>query len=338
VELERVRDARHARRQLERQEQYLAALRRALRLAKDLRVPPGDELQRLITAGEGLRARFAGQSGLLMPSRRRATPGAHEAAHDCLIFLDECGAHSVDAPDTFPIFTLAAVIVTRRHYEDVLDLQWRAWKATNLGFADAPVHEPDVRGQEGRFAGPAGQPIVDSLGECLADAAFHVVACAIDRPAVKAAATPLDATLPDHMYLMALDMLFERIVLMLDHTYRGGRAEVMAESRGPREDALLQYEFARLQLDGTSYIGDAFFRKCLHPGISFRSKDQHCTGLQLADLVARPVAEKVGNPTSTPARWPEIREKLCPGTETKHSILGLKVFPWNEQYEDLWKS
>lgn len=348
-ELERHRDARHARRQLEKQDQYLALLRRALRIATDLREPP-PVLKELITAGEGLRARFAGLSGLIMPSRRRATPGASSSARDCLIFLDECGAHSANASDAFPVFTLAAVIVSKGEYDSILELSWRLWKATNLLSADVLVHEPDVRKREKGFAGDTGEDVVRSLGEFLAQANFQIVACAIDRPSFRGGmdAPDLDKTLPENMYLMAMDMLFERIVLLLDRDHRGGRAEVVAESRGAREDAVLQYEFARLHLDGTAYIGDAFFRArvlfagtditCLHPGITFLGKSRNSAGLQLADLVARPIAEKVADPTRTPERWPEARGKLCTGQETKHSILGLKVFPWDDKYEGLWKS
>jgi hypothetical protein len=138
---------------------------------------------------------------------------------------------------------------------------------------------------------------------------------------------------------MSLDFLFERIVMVLDTRFKGGKAKVIAESRGPKEDALLQYEFARLHLEGTSYISAAWFRQQLHPGIHFEAKGgTYATGLQLADLAARPVAEKVANVAGQPDRWPEIRHKLCPGIETKNSILGLKILPWDPIFTDLWKS
>jgi hypothetical protein len=221
-----------------------------------------------------------------------------------------------------------------------LDPQWRGWKATNLGSGDASIHEPDVRKREGPFAGQRGAAVVNSLADFLKGAEFDVVACAINRVEYRKVAfpDPLDATLPDHMYLFAMDVLFERIAMVLDKMFAGGRAEVIVESRGPREDALLQYEFARLHLDGTSYIGDAFFRSRLRPGITFLGKTQNCTGLQLADLVARPISEKVADPIVTPERWSEVRTKLSQGKETKHSILGLKIAPWNETYEALWES
>ena len=61
-------------------------------------------------------------------------------------------------------------------------------------------------------------------------------------------------------------------------------------------------------------------------------------GLEVADLFCRPCAEKVLDPQSTPDRWPEFRDKLCTGIETAHAPLGIKVFPWSEEYEGFWAS
>jgi hypothetical protein len=57
----------------------------------------------------------------------------------------------------------------------------------------------------------------------------------------------------------------------------------------------------------------------------------------MADLLGRPVAEKVLSPDSDPPRWPEFRAKLCPGHETKNSVIGLKVVPWDEAFAGMWK-
>ena len=43
-------------------------------------------------------------------------------------------------------------------------------------------------------------------------------------------------------------------------------------------------------------------------------------------------------PKGEPDRWTVFRDKLCPGHETKNSIVGLKVVPWRDDYRDLWKS
>ena len=126
--------------------------------------------------------------------------------------------------------------------------------------------------------------------------------------------------------------------MILESQFNCASAHIIAEARGSREDALLQYEYVRLLLDGTSYISPSWFRQQLTPAIEFRTKEDNCSGLQIADLLARPCGEKIINNLSTPDRWPEFREKLCLGQETAHSILGLKIVPWHERYIDIWKS
>ena len=169
---------------------------------------------------------------------------------------------------------------------------------------------------------------------------FHLIACVLHRSDYRAdyGDHAMDPSLPNHLYMMMMDFLMERVAIALETQFGGMKAEVVAEGRGAKEDALLQYEYARLHLEGTSYISPAWFRHALTPGITFEGKDSNDSGLQLADLAARPCGEKVIDPTSTPDRWPQFRDKLCPGKETQHSILGIKIVPWTERYEGLWKS
>jgi hypothetical protein len=338
ADLEQSRDARIARIQIERQDEYVALLRRAAALRTEAGQTT-EVVDVLIEAGQSEQRRLMERIGGRIFPRKRPTGRHPSAADSCLVFLDECGSHTLGATDAFPVFGLVGVVVREADWPD-LDLKWREWKETNLGSKDEIVHEPDVRHGDWPFGGPGRATVLSNLRVVLAELDYSVVAIAIRRSeyAALVGSGPLDESLPAHVYLMSLDFLFERVVMVLDSTFNGGRARVVAESRGPKEDALLQYEFARLHLHGTSYISPAWFRQQLHPGITFESKGgKHSTGLQLADLVARPCAEKVANPSSTPDRWPEVRTKLCAGRETKNSILGLKILPWDDAFAGVWK-
>jgi hypothetical protein len=193
----------------------------------------------------------------------------------------------------------------------------------------------------GPWRKPGRDQVLASLRGLLAQVEFATVACVVRRSEYvkEFGEAPPDESLPSHPYLMALDFLIERVAIILETQFNSGRAKLIAESRGSKEDALLQYEFARMHLEGTSYIAPSFFRQLLHPGIHFEAKGaSYATGLQLADLSARPIAEKVADPHSTPDRWPQIAAKLCPGQETKNSILGLKIMPWDPVFEKVWES
>jgi hypothetical protein len=335
-ELEESRDARVARQQLDRLEIGVHYLEQAARLRAEANQQDDPELATIIARTRSeclqLRARCGGR----VESRRR--PRNRPSADTCTIYLDECGQHAVAAPDPFPVFVLAGTIIRDRELEKIDD-KWKQWKRENIG-SDAIVHEPDVRRNKPPFRGSEGEAAALGLADIIVELDFAALAVVVHRNDYVAdfGTGPIDASLPAHAYMMALDFLLERAVLALDGQFGGARAVVVAESRGPKEDALLQHEFSRLHLEGTSYISSAWFRQQLHPGIRFLSKLDNSTGLQLADLLARPVGEKIMHPDQEPARWAAFRDKLCPGHETKNSIIGLKVIPWRDRYKDLWKS
>ena len=76
----------------------------------------------------------------------------------------------------------------------------------------------------------------------------------------------------------------------------------------------------------------------MFPGILFHRKEDYLPGLEVADLLARPCGEKVLDPESEPDRWAELSPKLCSRRETAHSPLGLKIVPWDNDFENLIKS
>ncbi len=126
---------------------------------------------------------------------------------------------------------------------------------------------------------------------------------------------------------MCLDFVVERYVHFL--YYIGGDAHgiVLAESRGPLEDAKVQQEYVRLMIEGTQYHSASWFRYQLAPFIKFLPKQSNHTGLQIADLAARPCADKVLAPQSQPPRWVVFRKKLYDGGEGRPESYGLKAFP-----------
>jgi hypothetical protein len=335
--LEQSREPRVAQQQLARMEIAVHYLEHAQRLRRESGYADEPDLKGAIKRAKdaclSLRAKSEGR----IVKRRR--PRSNPTAETCWIYLDECGQHVVSAHDDFAVFVLAAVIIRESDRERV-ETEWRLWKAEYLGSADEIVHEPDIRRGDGPFYGERATAAIEALPAILGSLDFMGFAVVVHRDEYVAqyGTGPLDESLPDHAYLLALDVLMERVALALDSHYDGARGQVIAESRGAKEDAQLQHEFARLHLDGTSYIAPGWFRQQLCPGIRFLGKADNSTGLQLADLLARPAGEKVADPASTPPRWEIFREKLAPGVQTKNSPLGLKIVPWDEKYKDLWKS
>lgn len=255
-----------------------------------------------------------------------------EPRREFLIFLDECGVHSIDSvDDAFPVFCLCAVIVDRERFTR-FDRLWKTWKATWLGSWQVRVHEPDVRRRSDRFHDEdpqREQALIDSLSAQLSELDFTCIAAVIDKRQLRTRypAGKVDDFLPVSTFLMCIDFIFERVVHFLYYVGDDAQGIVIAEARGPREDAEVHAEFLRLHLLGTQYIADGYFRNQLRPYIEFRKKDRNDSGLQIADLAARPIADKVLRPDTTPERWQAIAAKIYDGNQQRRSSYGLKVFP-----------
>ena len=88
-------------------------------------------------------------------------------------------------------------------------------------------------------------------------------------------------------YHYCLSVLVERYVLWLERHEAIG--DVMAESRGGKEDRRLKDSFARLYEEGTDYVRPAKLAEYLtSKQLKVKPKSNNIAGLQIADLIAHP--------------------------------------------------
>ncbi|MCF8111809.1 MAG: DUF3800 domain-containing protein [Desulfobacteraceae bacterium] len=88
-------------------------------------------------------------------------------------------------------------------------------------------------------------------------------------------------------YHYCLAVLIERYVLWLDRNARVG--DVMAESRGGKEDRRLKESFQKVYESGTDYIfPEQIAARLTSKQLKVKPKANNVAGLQLADLIAHP--------------------------------------------------
>ena len=88
-------------------------------------------------------------------------------------------------------------------------------------------------------------------------------------------------------YHYCLTVLVERYVYWLQA--RNGQGDVLAESRGGKEDRRLKDSFERLYESGTDYVKPELFARWLTSRqLKVKNKSNNIAGLQIADLVAHP--------------------------------------------------
>jgi hypothetical protein len=226
AELEKSRGPRVARRKLERLDEYVSLLRRAQSTLPSIGLKVDPILQKLITSADGVRGNLQLAAEGRVYHRKRPKNSVPNPADSCLVFLDECGAHTLDAKSSFPVFCLAAVIVREAAWQN-LDLVVRAWKVTTVNDPDFVIHEPEIRGRVGPWGKPDRDALLELMRELLAQLDFTMVACVVRRAEYlrEFGSGALDESLPEHPYLMALDFLVERTLMVLESDFKGGRGK-----------------------------------------------------------------------------------------------------------------
>ena len=90
-------------------------------------------------------------------------------------------------------------------------------------------------------------------------------------------------------YHYCMTVILERYVRWLESTQLQAAGDVMAESRGKKENKQLEESYKRIYKYGTDFVHTRLFQRWLSSGeIKIRPKSDNVSGLQLADLIANP--------------------------------------------------
>jgi hypothetical protein len=156
---------------------------------------------------------------------------------------------------------------------------------------DPPIlHREDIINRRGYYTflqNPSLKFAFDTaLIKVLHDSAFHIVGVVIDKYALRQKYGDAAA----HPYHLALGYLLQRYCGFLNHINCSG--DVMAESRGSREDRLLEDSYARVFSNGIWSTRERYFRNSLtSKELKVKKKNANIYGLQLADLLVHPVRQ-----------------------------------------------
>ena len=240
---------------------------------------------------------------------------------DYIVFADESGSPVLEGPDpTFPVFVLNCVLVEKVVYAEQIVPQLQRLKFDFVGHDQLILHERDIRRQQKDFAflqadAGARAAFVERINTLVAEAEMEVIAAVIDK--VRLAKKYADPWSP---YEIALHFCMEKLLARLSQLGQAGRrVHVIFESRGKKEDAELELHFRRIAANQANwgYKQPDFLTLEWEP--LFIDKKSNSSGLQLADLMARPIGLKVLRPFQDNRAFEVLRPKLLHG--------GMKSFP-----------
>jgi len=213
------------------------------------------------------------------------------------IYVDEVGNSDLDSSDdpNHRYLSLTGVIVDLTHIEQVIHPEMESLKARFFRHhPDEPVilHRKEMINAKGQFdvlrIENTRQQFDKALLAHLRSWSYVVVSVCLDKKRHKETYT----VWRHDPYHYCLAVLLERFVFFLERAKAVG--DVMAESRGGRDDRRLKDSFMRLWEKGTDYISPDRFQKVLtSKQLKVKSKINNIAGLQLADLVAHPSRNEI---------------------------------------------
>lgn len=238
---------------------------------------------------------------------------------DYIVYVDESGDHSLSSVDpSFPVFSLSFCVVKKLDYVRLVVPAVQKLKFKYWGHDAIVLHEHEIRKSKGDFtfllADPAKrQDFYADLHQIMIDAPISIIGSVIDKQRLK-------RRYPDpwNPYQIALHFCLERLLIFLRERAQVGKSvHVIFECRGKTEDNDLELAFRRTVSGANTWgwIKRDFSSVTFEP--KFARKSVNSTGLQLADLTARPLALRTLRPDQQNRTYDVIETKL----------EALKVFP-----------
>lgn len=183
---------------------------------------------------------------------------------------------------------------------------------------DDPVilHREDIvncRGSFWRLRDEGARGAFDrDLVELISQTDFSLVAIVIDKAELRAKYPS-----PSHPYHLALGFMLQRYCGYLNHVNRHG--DVMAESRGKKEDRLLSDSYEWVHTHGAWRWSASVFQQALTSRhLKIKPKSANIAGLQLSDILAHPVRSLVLSRYGRRApTFPAFAEKVLTAVEGK---------------------
>lgn len=262
-----------------------------------------------------------------IPVEQTALEPADRRFSDYIVYVDESGDHSLASIDQgYPVFVLALCVFHKRHYAEKIVPAVEKLKFNYFGHDSVVLHENEIRKQKGDFAFLSHRPTRDEfmgrLSSVMDASNFILIACVVDK--VRLSRSEGANSNPYHIALgVCLEALREFLAEKKQDEFK---THVLVECRGKKEDAELELEFRRI-CDGDNPGG-----RVLPFDIVFADKKTNLAGLQLADLVARPVGINYIRPDQDNQAFEMLKKKFfCDGGRGNvgcgYENVGLKIYP-----------
>jgi len=239
---------------------------------------------------------------------------------DFIIYVDESGDHGLTSINPeHPVFVLAFCLFRVSSYVSEIVPAIQSIKFRHFGHDMVVLHEREIRKSLGSFSllfNPLKrESFMSELASVIEQADFEIFAYVIDKEKFRKRGRDTD-----NPYSLALKFGLEAISAeLLARNQAGKETFVIFESRGKREDFELKSEFKRI-VERKSHCDKRI-------PLTFLAVDKkvNSSGLQIADMVARPIGIHALHPKQKNRAMEIILGKIHLGKMSHSEPQGLKI-------------
>jgi hypothetical protein len=204
------------------------------------------------------------------------------------LYIDESGDHNYSSSDLIKkrYLGLTGIFIEKEIYEN--DVQPRILNIKKLFTTDpdnlAILHHEDIINKTKWFTKLFDQDVEEEFNKQLIslvkDVNYTICCVVID----KKIHFQKYKTSAEHPYHYCLKSMMERYTHFLE---KRGRGDVMAETRGKKEDNALQTAYSNFYFNGTYFRSPKYVQAVLTTNeIKIKGKDKGIAGLEFADLLS----------------------------------------------------
>lgn len=244
------------------------------------------------------------------------------------LFIDECGDHNLAKYDPgFPVFTLCGILVSRQNL-NALNKAFEKLKREIFGTKDIVIHSVDIRKWRGPFSVLADENLRVRFFEGIENIlsrnnAYVIVSCTILKELLSKFCVRGEE---DDVYGLSLSYLIERSIFYVDNEAKENlmpTISIVVERRGKNEDNKLLNYYNGLRNRGTKWVAADRLRARIRD-FGFNNKKDNIIGLQIADLIAYPVAIHLLHPERYNPSYEAVKHNIF---QDNGVLLGQKVIP-----------
>ena len=208
---------------------------------------------------------------------------------DYIVFADESGDHSLSSINPiYPIFVLCFCLMRKEHYLNHIVPEVHKIKMKYFGHDQIIFHERDFVKRIGAFGALKAKDrenMISDINSLISSADIKIIAAVIDKEKLKRRYSS-----PFNPYHIGLQFCLERTCHFLhEQKANEGVTHIIAESRGKVEDRELKTEFTNIIEGRRNWSNRCIEYSSTPVELYCAPKGSNSSGVQLADLTARPI-------------------------------------------------